>query len=406
MSVRVLIVDDTLLFRHLIGEVLQEIPDVEVVGSAGGGRMALARMESLRPDLVTLDIEMPDLSGIDVLREMRERRIGLSVVVLSGVTLRGGQLTMRALELGAFDFVSKPSEGTPRENRAALKAQLEKVIRAFGSRKSSKAPPPAQGALARYLRGPAGTPAASATPTIAPPRPAAPSAIARPNSTTVSRTGGPSPSVPGDRLDEVTRRMQRLVLRSRPELILIGVSTGGPNALGQLLPHLPRSLDVPILIVQHMPPLFTRSLAETLDPRCALRVKEAEPGEPVHANHVYIAPGGRQMGVVARAGGLVIEINDDPPENNCRPSVDYLFRSVAATGNGRVLAVILTGMGSDGVAGMRLLKQAGAMTVAQDEATSVVFGMPREAINAGVVDQVLPLGEIPSAITRMVREAA
>jgi two-component system, chemotaxis family, protein-glutamate methylesterase/glutaminase len=189
-------------------------------------------------------------------------------------------------------------------------------------------------------------------------------------------------------------------------MVLIGVSTGGPNALARMLPMLPGSLGVPVFLVQHMPPLFTKSLADSLAPRCALRVKEAEPGEIAQPGCIYIAPGGHQMKVVVGSGGApAVEINDDPPEHNCRPAVDYLFRSVAQNFPGRSVAVVMTGMGSDGTKGMRLLKDGGTLTIAQDEASCVVYGMPREAVQAGVVDLILPLDEIADGISRALRGA-
>jgi two-component system chemotaxis response regulator CheB len=189
----------------------------------------------------------------------------------------------------------------------------------------------------------------------------------------------------------------------RPELILIGVSTGGPHALARVLPALPASLGVPLLVVQHMPPLFTRSLAESLDRQCALRVKEAEQGETALANTVYIAPGGKQMKVTPNPGGQPsILISDDPPENNCKPSVDTLFRSAAHHYAGKLCGVIMTGMGSDGTLGLRLIKRHPAWVIAQDEASCVVFGMPKEAIAAGVVDVIVPLDRIAGEIHKSV----
>ena len=431
MSLRVLVVDDTVLYRHLIAEVLGELDGVEVIGSAAGGRMALARMESLRPDLVTLDIEMPDLNGLQVLEEMQRRNLTPGVVVLSAVTVRGGEMTIRALQLGAFDFVTKPSGGTPETNRAVLRSALEPVVRAFTRRREI------QGILRRpgtagSTGAPTPTPTSSSLPSVVRPLLARPP-MATPGGPPVSLRGvsrpaglsappvgaGRSPgqgsnsrteSVPapgGTGLDDVSRRMSRLSRTALPELVLIGISTGGPNALTRMLPQLPGSLGVPVLVVQHMPALFTKSLADSLAPKCALRVKEAESGEPALPGSIYIAPGGRQMKVIpGPGGGPVIEITDDPAENNCRPAVDYLFRSAANQFAGRAVAVIMTGMGSDGTVGMRLLKRGGALTIAQDEATCIVYGMPREAVQAGVVDLVLPLDEIAEGISRAVRGAA
>jgi two-component system chemotaxis response regulator CheB len=201
--------------------------------------------------------------------------------------------------------------------------------------------------------------------------------------------------------------MNRIIRGARPDMVLIGVSTGGPPALARLLPELPATLGVPVLIVQHMPPLFTASLAESLRARCTLRVREAADGDVLDPQTVYIAPGGRQMRLLAGADGArVIQITDDPPENNCRPAVDYLFRSVANHFPGRAMAVILTGMGSDGLLGVRLLKRHGCVVIAQDEATCVVYGMPKAVVDAGVADAVLPLDAIAARITNTVRGLA
>jgi two-component system chemotaxis response regulator CheB len=198
--------------------------------------------------------------------------------------------------------------------------------------------------------------------------------------------------------------MNRLSNPARPDMVLIGVSTGGPAALAQLLPAIPGNIGVPILVVQHMPPIFTKSLADSLAPKCAVRVVEATHGELLKPDCVYIAPGGRQMRLGAGPDSRpILEMTDDPPENNCRPAVDYLFRSAASRFPGRAMAVILTGMGSDGTLGLRLLKRHGCFVIAQDEASSVVYGMPKAAVDAGVADVILPLSSIASRITSIVK---
>ncbi len=356
MSTRVLVVDDTVVFRRVISEALAGIPGVEVVGTASNGRLALSRVESLRPDLVTLDIEMPEMSGIDVLREMKAAGSATVAIVLSSLTVRGGEMTMRALELGAFDFLTKPETGSPDENLSLLRGQLLPLLRAFERRR-------------KPLAGPSQLPAVSV-----------PAAPARPT---------------------------RALKRSGAPLVVIGVSTGGPAALAKVVPALPEGLEAPVMIVQHMPPLFTQPLAASLSAKSRMPVKEAEDGEKAQPGRVYIAPGGRQMKVTAGSQGeITIRVTDDPPENNCRPSVDYLFRSVALNFPGRAVAAILTGMGNDGAAGLRMLKRGGCFSIAQDEASCVVFGMPREAILAGVVDSIEPLDRIAGAIVRSVRESS
>jgi two-component system chemotaxis response regulator CheB len=362
---RVLVVDDTVVFRRVVSDALAGLPGVEVVGTASNGKLALVRMCALRPDLVTLDIEMPEMNGIEVLEAMVPAGLKAGVVVLSAVTTRGGEMTVRALELGAFDFITKPDRGTSAENLAYLRESLQPMIRAFERRRDIRA----MLGQGKGVPLPADVPAA---------RPA------------------PIPPV---------RQIARRPASGATPLVLIGVSTGGPAALAALLPALPPDLNAPVLIVQHMPPMFTKPLAASLARKTALPVKEAQHGEVAQANCIYLAPGGSQMKVVAGTRGeTILRITDDPPENGCKPAVDYLFRSAALQFPGRAVATILTGMGNDGTAGLRLLKRGGCRSIAQDEATSVVFGMPKEAIAAGLIDTVAPLDRIAAAIVRSVRE--
>jgi len=362
VPLRVLVVDDTAVFRRVVSDAFASLPDVEVVGVATNGRAALAKITELQPDLVSLDIEMPEMNGVQVLEALKLRSSRLGVLVLSALTLKGGELTMKALELGAFDFLTKPSGGNPDQNRAFLRDELEPRVKAFARRCE----------IQKLLKtGPVGAPA---------PRPAALPLPAEP----IANRPFPRPT-------------------QRPELLLIGVSTGGPTALATVLPQLPASFPLPILIVQHMPPLFTASLATSLNAKCPLTVKEAKDGEVPQVGTVYIAPGGSHMKLQAEGTGKRICITDDPPENNCRPAVDFLFRSVAHSFPGKAMAVILTGMGNDGTLGCRLLKRHGGTVIAQDEASCVVFGMPKEVIQAGVVDVVAPLERIAEEILKAVR---
>jgi two-component system chemotaxis response regulator CheB len=361
MSLRVLIVDDTAVFRRIVSDALTGAPGIEVVGSAPNGRLAMARMAALRPDLVTLDIEMPEMNGLEVLEAMKSAGIDAGVIMVSSLTARGGEMTVRALELGAFDFVTKPQSGSAAANLSQLRSQLLPMVDALRRRRE----------ISTILRGGNGR-----------------SGLAIP-----SATG--TPQVPA-----------RQCRRAGKPLVLIGVSTGGPGALSTLVPALPGDLGVPVFIVQHMPPIFTQSLAVSLDKKSAVCVKEAEEGELPRPNCAYIAPGGRQMKLAPGPGGeMVVRITGDPPENGCRPAVDYLFRSVALNFPGRSIAAILTGMGADGTSGLRMLKRGGCFAIAQDEESCVVFGMPKEAINAGVIDTVTPLGQIAATIVRAVREA-
>jgi two-component system, chemotaxis family, protein-glutamate methylesterase/glutaminase len=361
---RAVVVDDSVVFRRVVSEALERIPGVQVVATASNGRQAVQRVLELKPDLVSLDIEMPELDGLQVLEALRDARCDAGVIVLSGLTARASSLTVKALERGAFDFITKPAADSIEQSRELVLEALRPRVNAFARRREIQA----------LLRKP-GTPAPAPKPPELKPQPTPPA---------------PEPAA-------------RAMPGRKPDMVLIGVSTGGPKALAQLLPGIPQNLGVPILIVQHMPPMFTASLAESLAPKCRIRVREARAGETLEANTAYIAPGGRQMRIVKGEGPGVIQVTDDPPENNCRPAVDYLFRSVANHCPGRAMAVILTGMGSDGVLGLRLLKRHGCHVIAQDEASCVVYGMPRAAVEAGVVDTVLPLDQIAVRIAAQVR---
>lgn len=362
---RVMVVDDTVLYRKIVSDVLSAIPGVEVVGSAHNGKAAVAKLPSLKPDLITLDIEMPEMNGIEVLDHIQRHAPQTGTIMLSTLTHEGGAMTMKALELGAFDFIPKPQSGTMAENRQKIAAAITPMIRAFQRSPRLKG-----------FRKPA--------PRIGSPR---------------SRTPAPKTAL------TPTLRVRPGLARSRSEIIAIGISTGGPNALAKMLPRIPADIGVPILIVQHMPPMFTQSLANSLAAKCKITVREAKQGEPILPNTALIAPGGKQMKIVAGADGKsrIVKITDDPPENSCKPSVDYLFRSVAHHYVGRATGVIMTGMGSDGTAGLKLMKQNGATIVAQDEASCVVFGMPKEAAETGLADAVLPLDQIADMIVKTVR---
>lgn len=355
---RVLVVDDASLFRRAISVALAGLPDVEVVGVAANGKLALERLAALQPDVMTLDVEMPLMNGIEVLNIMRKTGVATQAVMLSACTVRGGKMTLRALEAGAFDFVTKPEGRNPEENIAQLRASLQPIIGTLARRRE----------IHKILDN-------GGTRSVAPP---------------VSFVPGPA-------------SVARAPAMSGPPVVLIGVSTGGPAALAEIVPALPAKLPAPVFIVQHMPPHFTEALAERLESLSAIRVQEARDGEIAQDGCVYLAPGGRHMKVCrGEKDGILIRVTDDPPEKACRPSVDYLFRSAALNFPGRSVAAILTGMGNDGSEGLRMLKRCGSFNIAQDEASCVVYGMPREAVLTGAVDTVVPLTGIADAITRAV----
>jgi two-component system chemotaxis response regulator CheB len=372
---RVVVADDSVVFRRLIAEALASLPEVEVVGQAVNGKQALQRVRELTPDLLTLDMEMPELNGLEVLDALQKSGESVAVLVVSAFTQQGGRLTIQALQKGAFDFITKPDLAGLEQSREALRAELAPRIKAQSLRCKVR------NILHLSQSSPVPSPLLSPSPAGIAPRATA--------------------------LDAISSRTTRLVGTLKPEMVLIGVSTGGPNALAGLLPALPGNLGVPVLIVQHMPPLFTQSLAENLAGKCALRVCEASHGMSLEPNMIYIAPGGRHMRLApGSAGRKIVQITDDPPENNCRPAVDYLFRSVANQFSGRAMAVILTGMGNDGALGLRLLKRHGCFVIAQNELSCVVYGMPKAAVDAGVVDEVLPLEAIAGRIVAAIQGGA
>ncbi|MBU4526698.1 MAG: chemotaxis response regulator protein-glutamate methylesterase [Desulfomicrobium sp.] len=357
MNLRVLVVDDTIMYRKVVGDILAEMPGVEVVGTANNGKIALTRIASLKPDLITLDVEMPIMNGLETLEEIQKTYPDVGVIMLSTLTKRGSEITMRALELGAFDFITKPDAQVMQENVQLLRSALGPRIKVYAKRMELRA-------LLKQRPRPVGAPA---------PAPAAPAVLAS------------------------SRRM------GKSKAVAIGISTGGPNALTKMLPQLPK-LGVPIFVVQHMPPVFTKSLAESLDAKCQYEVREAENNEIVRPDVIYIAPGAKHMRVASGTGGAkIIQVTDDPPENNCKPAVDYMFRSVAREYGALSTGVIMTGMGGDGTLGLKVLKSFGAVTIGQDEESCVVYGMPKMAVEAGVVDVVSPLQMIASEIIRTVR---
>ncbi|MEW6289879.1 MAG: chemotaxis response regulator protein-glutamate methylesterase [Thermodesulfobacteriota bacterium] len=374
-KIRVLVVDDTVLYRKVLSDILARIPDVEVVGTANNGKIALAKIEQLKPDLLTLDFEMPEMDGLTTLRELQRLKLDVAVVMVSAHTSEGAAVTIKALEGGAFDFIAKPDSTSLEQNRESLLRQLRPVIQSVSTRKLLRS------SLTGAKVQPGARPATPERPVVSGPEAKPPVA---------------SPVVE-------TPRIVSAAPAGRIAIVAIGVSTGGPNALAEVIPKLPRTFRVPVVIVQHMPPVFTKALADSLNQKSVLNVIEARDEEQLQPGTVYLAPGARQMKVVKRAAGEFLQLTDDPPENHCRPAVDYLFRSVASVYGNRALGVIMTGMGSDGVKGLRLMKQQGGQVIAQDGASCVVFGMPMEAIKAGVTDVVVPLNQIAAEIASRVK---
>lgn len=372
-KLRVLVVDDTIVYRKILSETIDMLGDAEVVGTAPHGRLAMAKLEQVPADLVLLDVEMPEMNGLETLREIRRRFPATQVVMISGTNLSSADITMRCLEQGALDFLRKPEGTDPEASRNELRDKLRPLLRHIQTRIN----------LNQGSQGIAHEPTPQAH--------RAPAAV----------PSHPPPARPAVRSAPVP---------SRFDIVGIGVSTGGPNALAEVIPRLPEDFPVPILLVQHMPPNFTASLAEHLDLRSKLGVREARDGEPILPGRVYIAPGGRHM-VVRRKGNAedpeqeaIIGLNDNPPEHSCRPSVDVLFRSMAAHYDGRMLAVVMTGMGNDGCEGVRAMKRKGCLCLTQTEASCVIYGMPLAVDEAGLSDDQVPLDRLADRIDRLVRK--
>lgn len=343
-------------------DVLAAEPDIEVVGTAPNGRIALAKLSQVKPDIVTLDIEMPEMDGLECLVEIRKVHPSMPVIMFSTLTERGAIATLDALARGASDYVTKPSGvGSVGAAMDRVRADLIPKIRGLCWRVTGQLP-----TAQRLALGAAKQPTG---PTARQPRAAEP----RPE-------------------------------RSRIDVVAIGVSTGGPNALAALIPALPADLSVPVVIVQHMPPLFTKLLADRLQTRTTLPVAEARPGVEMRPGQVWLARGDWHLTVNRDGAKVVLGTSQDPPENSCRPAVDVLFRSVASIYRQHSLGVVLTGMGQDGLRGAELIREAGGQVLAQDEATSVVWGMPGLVARAGLADKVLPLDTIAGEIAARLRE--
>ncbi len=382
-AVRVLLVDDSAVIRHFVTGALEQEPDIVVAATAPNGRIALDKLAAELPDVVVLDIEMPELDGLATLRALRPRWPDLPVVMYSTLTARGATATLDALSAGATDYVLKPSHlGDPEAASRAVRDELAPVLRSWGT--------------FQRARRDAGRPRPASAPGADDAAPAAHVPFRAPAAS--PELPRPGPSVPGAHVPVLAAT--RSGRSARPDAVVIGSSTGGPQALTELVPNLPGSLGVPVLVVQHMPPLFTRLLAERLDARSALHVVEAVAGTEVVAGNVYVAAGGTHLVVRRRGATVVTAVDDGPPENSCKPSVDVLFRSAAAIYGPRVLAVVLTGMGQDGLEGCRSVQTSGGAVYAQDEATSVVWGMPGAVARAGLAHQVLGLDDIAPAIAR------
>lgn len=351
-KIRVLVVDDAVVVRKIVTDTLSSDPDIEVAGTAANGSIALQKIPQINPDILTLDIEMPEMDGLQTLAEARKTYPDLPIIMFSTLTERGGAKTLEALSLGATDYVTKPANvGSVSVAMQRIRDELIPKIKMFCAKKTGLEVPS----------------------TLAP-KPAAKITSAR------------KPSI------------ARKTLNQKIDILTIGVSTGGPNALAELIPTLPGDLPVPIVLVQHMPPFFTKLLAERLSAKSPLDIREGKAGEKIKPGQVWIAPGDFHMVLENKADGIYLQTNQDQQENSCRPAVDPLFRSVAQIYGAKALSIILTGMGQDGLIGCEHIKDAGGQVIVQDEGSSVVWGMPGFVAKAGLADEVLPLNQIGQKI--------
>jgi two-component system chemotaxis response regulator CheB len=357
MSIKTIVVDDTVTYRKIISDILTSLPEIELIGTAPTGSIALKKLAQTPADLVFLDVHMPEMNGVETLKKIRNQFPSVIVVMMSGISSRNTGDTIEALQNGAIDFIRKPDGIDHDRNVTQLKSDISAVIRFFELKKNT----------------------------------------------------GFIPNRKVDRPPVVTLPIPEAALqniRNFPppsfSICVIGVSTGGPEALSKLIPQIPENFPLPILVVQHMPPFFTNSLAESLKKKSKINVIEAPDNVEIKPGTVYIAPGGKHMVVRNNSGCMVLGHNDGPPENSCRPSVDVLFRSVASNyGDQGVLALILTGMGNDGCSGVRTLKRKKSFCITQSESSCVVYGMPRAVDEAGLSDLSLPLEKIPSEMINL-----
>jgi two-component system chemotaxis response regulator CheB len=383
--IRVMVVDDAVVARSLVARWVDAEPDMTIAASLRTGREAVDRIEKADPDVVVLDIEMPELDGISALPLLLKKKRDLMVIMASAITRRGAEVSLRALSLGAADYIPKPESARDATTSVEFRRELIEKIRNLGRRRRLLQHRPMSGPMSGPSPGPAPLPVEVRLPRDRPAPPLQP----------VAREVLPEkPDSHGLRLRPFSLMM--------PRALVIGSSTGGPQALTALVGKITAAIDrAPVLITQHMPPTFTTVLAEHLSRVAGRGAHEAEHGEPVLAGGVYVAPGGRHMRVTRDKGGVKIALGDDPPINFCKPSVDPLFSSAATAWGSAALAVMLTGMGTDGTHGSADIAAAGGSIIAQDEETSVVWGMPRSVAQAGLCSAVLPLHEIAPRILRL-----
>lgn len=384
-DIKVLIVDDSALMRSLIGKIIDGTPGLTVADKAMNGRFALQKLERVQPDIIVLDLEMPEMNGIEFLRERKKLKIDIPVIILSSIAKEGARITMDCLELGASDFVTKPS-GSESANLATVASQLVEFLQAYGR----------QYQLKRHAAGGSKTSVAPAQHYVH---------TASLQTTSQTHTAGTTGSVFTASAQTGSKPTQ-VRQPGKLEIIAIGISTGGPNALREVFAELDPKLPQPIVVVQHMPPGFTYEFANSLNKICPLEVKEAQEGDLIKPGRILIAQGGKHLVVEKKPLGVIAHISDAPPQSGHRPSADVLFASVAEQFQNRALGIIMTGMGKDGAASLTRMYQEGSRTIGQDEASAIVYGMPRVAYEMGGVMEQVSLSNMASVINRYGREFA
>ncbi|MEM6365372.1 MAG: chemotaxis response regulator protein-glutamate methylesterase [Planctomycetota bacterium] len=356
-TLKVLIVDDSALYRQTIATALRDIPSIDVVGTAENGQQAIEKIRAIQPDILTLDVEMPVMNGIETLRVINQQGLPARAIMVSTLTQAGAKVTLDALMEGAFDFIEKPTGGLV-ESRNCLRSALCEKLSAFR----------------QYLD----------TRDVA----------------TDDKLARMPVSLPQRELDQSCN--QTSITGRICEAVLIGLSTGGPKALNHVVPRLDAEFPVPVIVVQHMPAAYTKLMADRLNGVSELNVVEAQAGLRIERGNVYLARGGQHLDLVVRNGNVHCGLTMDPPINACRPAVDYTFGRAIDAWGGNLLGVIMTGMGKDGLEACQRLHEQGGTVFAQDAATSAVYGMPKAVADAGIVDRSIPLGRIAPAITRHV----
>lgn len=385
MGIKTLVIDDAVLYRKILSDAIAQVNELELVGTAPTGAIGLKKIPALGVELVLLDVHMPEMDGVDTLKHIKSEFPAIKVIMISGVSDRSATETITALELGAIDFIAKPMGSDFEGNMVTIVAALRGALQFI---------PHSRNALGHHIRNDNPTHSLLHQPT---------SLHLHENHLSSIDTKSERKATPFKK-SILPPQKDNITTPHFFSILAIGVSTGGPEALTRLIPTFPQNFPLPVVMVQHMPPGFTKSLADSLDKKSAIHVCEAKSGDVLQAGTIYLAPGGHHMVLRQENHNVVVQLNDDPPENSCRPAVDVLFRSVAQIYGGKgILSVILTGMGSDGAIGVQHLKEKGCYSITQSEETCVVYGMPRAVDELGLSDASLPLESIVPHIMQKLR---